>query len=264
MRVTTAQLPEPPAGDDRIFVTDNAVIMLDGASAFARQEVPAATYAGHLGGNMVRSLQSEPEADLAAVLADAIADTAAALSVSPGDGAPSSTVAICRYRHSDMSVDLLVLGDSQIAIPGRILRDDRLASIGAEQRAAYYSRLRAGHGYDEQHRRLVKALQEEQLKHRNQPGGYWIAEADPEAAHQALTHRAPLLDLPWCVLATDGAYKPMELHEMDDWERIATLDGSGLRDLLARCHRQEANDPDGRTMKRAKRHDDKAVAAVRL
>lgn len=264
MRVTTAQLPEPPAGDDRIFVTDCAVIMLDGASAFAHQDVPAATYADHLGSHIVRSLEGDTNADLTDVLADAIAVTAAALDISPGAGAPSSTVAICRYRRSDMLVDLLVLGDTQIAIPGRILRDGRLDPIGTEQRATYHSRLDAGHGYDEEHRILVKSLQEEQLQYRNRPDGYWIAEADPLAARHALTHRAPLLDLPWCVLTTDGAYRPMELHEMDDWKQIADLDASGLRHLLGRCQRLEARDADGRIMNRAKRHDDKAIAAVLL
>jgi hypothetical protein len=236
--------------------------MLDGASSFAPQDVPAATYADVLGTHLVRSLEEDREADLTEVLAAAIASTANRLDLSPGAGAPSSTVAICRYRYSDLSVDLLVLGDTQIAAPGRILCDDRLASVGAEQRAAYQSRLSSGHGYDDAHHRLVQALQDEQVRHRNQPGGYWIAEADPEAARHALTYRARLDELFWCVLATDGAHKPMFLHEMDEWEYYAGLDTAGLLDLLTRCHRLEERDPDGRAMPRAKRHDDKAIAAV--
>lgn len=54
----------------------------------------------------------------------------------------------------------------------------------------------------------------------------------------------------------------MKLHEMDHWERVARLDASELGDLLARCHRLEAADADGMAMKRAKRHDDKTLAAV--
>lgn len=263
MRVTTAQLPEPPAGDDRIFVTDHAVIMFDGASAFARQDVPAATYAELLGSRLVQSLEADPDADLAPVLAHAIEGTAAALDLAPGPEAPSSTVAICRVC-SDESVDLLVLGDTQIAIPGRVMRDDRLGGVAQDQREAYVSRLTAGHGYDNQHRSLLKALQEEQLRHRNRVGGYWIAEADPAAARHALTHRVRVEEGSWFVLATDGAYRPMELNAWDDWEQVADLHASGLWDLLARCHERETADPDGLAMPRAKRHDDKSLVAVRL
>jgi hypothetical protein len=236
--------------------------MLDGASAHAPQEVPAATYAHGLGTRLAELLHQNAEADLKDVLAEAITGTAEALDISPGVGAPSSTVAICRYSRSDMFVDLLVLGDTQIAAPECILRDDRLASVATEQRAIYRSRLSEGHGYDDEHRRLVRALQDEQVHHRNRPGGYWIAEANPEAAGHALTHRAGLADLRWCVLATDGAHKPMTLHEMDAWETYSMLDTADLHDLLARCHRLEAGDPNGQAMPRAKLHDDKAIAGV--
>jgi hypothetical protein len=263
MRVTIAQHPRPPQGEDRVFVTDRAVLVLDGASAFTARDVPAGLYAEHLGSTLADLIEANPEDDLSSSLAAAIETTAAALGLTPGDGSPSSTVAICRLR-SDDSVDLLVLGDSQIAIPDRILRDDRLAPIGADIRAAYQSRLLAGHGYDDEHRRLLAALQDEQLRHRNRIGGYWIAEADPAAAGHALTHRARSGETPWCVLATDGAYKPMELHEWDDWQSVAELDGAALVALLRRCHDWEATDPAGQVLPRAKPHDDKTLASVQL
>lgn len=263
MQVTTAQLPEPPSGADRIFTTDHAVLMLDGASSFARQDIPASTYADTLGAQMARSLTDAPNADLVDVLAEAIKTTAAALDLAPGAGAPSSTVAICRAGTGER-VDLLVLGDTQVALPDRILRDDRLGRVGAHLRAAYRARLSAGHGYDDEHRRLLAALQTEQLRYRNRPDGYWIAEADPQAARHALNFRAPLTDVPWAVLATDGAYKPMELHGSDDWPHVAGLGDSALRILLDRCHQWETTDPGGSVLPRAKRHDDKALAAVRF
>jgi hypothetical protein len=67
----------------------------------------------------------------------------------------------------------------------------------------------------------------------------------------------------WGVLATDGAHKPIQLYEMDEWEFYAGLHASGLHDLLLpRCLLLKERDPDGVAMPRAKRHDDKAIAAV--
>lgn len=257
--VASAQLPEPPAGADRLFIAPNAVIVLDGASAFGPANPDPATYVDRLGEHLRSTLTTDTRADLTAALADAIAATAFELELTPGL-APSSTVAIARWV--DGRVDLLVLGDSQITTPFGILRDSRLDKIGMAQRAAYRSRLAEGHGYDDAHRSLLVALQTEQAKHRNQPSGYWIAEADPAAAGRAIIQAHPSADLPWIVLATDGAYGPLD-HLGFDVSKSSTA--SELVELLARCERWEAEqDPEGRALPRSKRHDDKTVALARL
>ncbi|MEU6137340.1 hypothetical protein [Nocardioides sp. NPDC047086] len=257
MHVTLAQHPEPPSGDDRAFVTSNAVIVLDGASAFSERDVPASTYADQLGAALARLIEGSDE-PLPHLLAEAISETVTALGITPGGRAPSSTVAIARRRH-DASLDLLVLGDSQIAIPGRVIRDDRLGVIANDVRVAYRARLEAGYGYDDEHRRLLAALQDEQLRHRNRPGGYWIAEADPIAAEHAITCRVMQDPNLWCVLATDGAYRPMEHLRIDNWPTIATADSRELESVLQRCQDWESTDPHGRQLPRAKRHDDKTL-----
>ncbi|WP_106177190.1 hypothetical protein [Prauserella shujinwangii] len=54
------------------------------------------------------------------------------------------------------------------------------------------------------------------------------------------------------------------LH-LDDWPRIARADETDLAAPLDRCQIWERDaDPDGRQLPRAKRHDDKALAAVQL
>lgn len=262
MHVTLAQHPEPPAGDDRAFITPNAVIVLDGASAFAARDVPASTYAQHLGSTMAALVDGTDEA-LTVLLAEAIKTTAAALDLAPGGRAPSSTVAVVR-RREDASVDVLVLGDSQVAIPGEILRDDRLGPLASTERTAYRARLKNGHGYDDEHRRILAALQAEQLRHRNMPGGYWIAEADPAAAEHAFSRYLSPDEAPWCVLATDGAYKPMEHLGLDDWPTVAAADADDLAALLLRCQDWESTDERGKQLPRAKRHDDKTLAVCRL
>jgi hypothetical protein len=260
MHVTLAQHPAPPAGDDRAFITSNAVIVLDGASAFAARDVPASTYAQHLGSTLAALVDGTDEV-LTVLLAEAIKTTAAALDLTPGGRAPSSTIAVVRKRE-DASVDVLVLGDSQVVIPGEIIRDDRLGPLATEQRTTYRERLASGHGYDDEHRQILAALQAEQLRHRNKPGGYWIAEADPTAAEHALTRHLSPDEVPWCVLATDGAYKPMEHLGLDDWPIVAAADSNALAAILRRCQDWESTDKQGQQLLRAKCHDDKTLAAV--
>ncbi|MFE6647705.1 hypothetical protein ACFVJS_14145 [Nocardioides sp. NPDC057772] len=262
MHVSIAQHPEPPAGDDRVFITSNAVIVLDGASAFAARDVPASTYADHLG-SMMAGLVDGSDEPLTALLADAIKTTANALDLTPGGRAPSSTVAIVRKRRN-ASVDVLVLGDSQVAIPGEIIRDDRLGPLASTERTAYRTRLVSGHGYDDEHRRILADLQTQQLQHRNRTGGYWIAETDPAAAEHALTRHLSPDEAPWCVLATDGAYKPMEHLGLDDWPTVASSGSNDLAALLRRCQEWESTDGRGQQLPRAKRHDDKTLVAVNL
>ncbi|BAW03864.1 conserved hypothetical protein [Nocardia seriolae] len=50
-----------------------------------------------------------------------------------------------------------------------------------------------------------------------------------------------------------------------DWQEIGSMDSAKLSALLARIHRWEYEvDPDGILVPRSKRHDDKAIAVVRL
>lgn len=262
MRVAAAQLPAQDDSDDKLFTTPNAVIMLDGASAFVPVTVPASTYADRLGRSIQQRLTEHPDATLTDVLADAIADTAEALDLTPGES-PSSTVAIARVR--DRLVDVLALGDTQIVTPRETIRDDRMDRLELAPRRKYRERLAAGTGYDDEHRAALRELPAEQAKHRNRNGGYWIAEATRQAAQHAITATWPITDVPWVVLATDGAYEPMEHLGLADWSSIAHATSAELDAILHRCHQwEEHDDPSATAMPRAKRHDDKAIAAVTL
>jgi hypothetical protein len=111
----------------------------------------------------------------------------------------------------------------------------------------------------------LRELQVQQAGRRNREGGYWIAEADPNAAAHAITVRRHLDEAPWVVLATDGVYNPMSFHESHDWSRYAGYDDRQLASLLEQLRRWEANvDPNGQQLPRAKRHDDKSIAAIRF
>lgn len=262
MRVVTAQLPDIEHSADKIFVTDRAIVVLDGATAFVPVSVPASTYADFLGLRIRDGLTAQPEADLSSVLAHAIWATATELDLQPGRS-PSSAVSI--LRRSDDHVDVLVLGDSVVVLPDRVLTDDRIDQLNLKERQTYRDRLAQGNGYDDTHRQILRELQTVQTQHRNVSNGYWIAEAVPEAAHHAFTLIRPADAVPWAILATDGAYNPMVHLGLDDWLSVAQKNTQELAEILTRCEAWERDmDPNARDLPRAKRHDDKAIAAVRF
>lgn len=260
MKLSTAQLPDREHSDDKVFATANAVVVLDGASAFRPIQVPASTYAERLGKHIHDLLASTPEADLRKVLREAIANTVDDLGLRAGHS-PSSTVAMARLNGDQ--VDALVLGDTPIVLPSGVFVDERLDALDLKPRRQYRERLAAGSGYDEEHRRTLQELQNQQVTRRNREGGYWIAEADPDAALHAVTAEYRVEDAPWAVLATDGAFNTIEHLALNDWPKIVRCNRTQLADLLQQCHNWEAeHDPDGREFPRSKRHDDKAIATV--
>lgn len=115
MRVRTAQLPDAVRSQDRVFTTDRAVAVLDGASPFAPVDVSTGAYVDALGQGISEQLRTDPDIDLADAVGRAIAATADELSIA-GDASPSSTVTV--LRHAGDKVDLYVLGDSTIYYGG--------------------------------------------------------------------------------------------------------------------------------------------------
>jgi hypothetical protein len=92
-----AQLAGGSRNADRVFVTEHAVVVLDGASAFVPVEVDPATYAQTLGTHIAARLDQDLIAELSDVVAVSIRETAAELQLTPRRS-PSSTVSILRTR----------------------------------------------------------------------------------------------------------------------------------------------------------------------
>ena len=248
---------------DPVALTPNAAIVLDGASAFVPVEIDHGSYADVLGRHIAVELNRTADITIADAVSAAIRDTVDKLTLHP-EASPSSTVTVLRARPE--VADLYVLGDSPIHYgtpdTSHVLTDDRLGGIAAAERKHYLSRLRVGHGYDDDHRAALVALQQVQRQARNQPGGYWIAETNPDAAHHGITRALAPDAITWAVLATDGAADHID-HTGQAWRANAHRQPAQLAQLLAGIHEWEAvTDPDGRTLPRAKRHDDKAIAAI--
>ncbi|MCU1526584.1 MAG: hypothetical protein JWP75_347 [Frondihabitans sp.] len=264
MQVHVAQLAGGDNNADRVFVTDRAVIVLDGATAFEPVDVDPGTYADTLGATIADQLDHQPDLDLSGAVAEAIRSTTANLHLN-SEASPSCTVAILRAGHG--AADLYVLGDSPIYYgtdrTTNRFGDDRLAALPLAERTRYVEALRSGAGYDECHRATLADLQRVQRCYRNRADGYWIAETDPTAADHGLTAVIPAGRIAWAVLATDGAADLVDHRGRPEWSDVAQLDHGGLTGLLRRLHEWEStDDPQGRLLPRAKRHDDKTLATV--
>lgn len=260
MRATIAQNPDDAHSDDKVFVTNNAIVVLDGASAFLSVPVAASTYASTLGMYLARLLTETPDIELHELLRIGIQSTAKNLDLSPGSS-PSSTVTILRQR--DTFIDLLTLGDNAIIFPDTTIIDDRINRVARIERSKYQNRLATGGQYDDEHHNLLRQLQTVQRQNRNQPDGYWIAEADPNAAGHALTATRQVSSTPWAIVATDGAYNTMKYLHLINPGRLLAARHSYLAKVLQKCRTWEAeHDPDGHQLPRAKRHDDKSLAVL--
>jgi Protein phosphatase 2C len=264
--LTQVRVAERAAGtkptQDRTVLLERAVAVLDGASAPDPAERDGGWYATQLAAELAARLEDR-RLDLATVLADAIAAVTSTYRLVPGHS-PSSTVTLLRWEAD--RIDGLVLGDSPLVIfagdTAEVVVDERLEAIAPTQRVAYHDRLAAGGGYDERHRELLRALVGEQRRHRNRPDGYWIAEATPTAARQALTRSWPAAAVSTALLASDGVSRGIG-RAVPDWTAaLRLIRDRGPDALLDAVRAPEQADPDGRRWPRSKPYDDQALVVV--
>ncbi|HEY4456121.1 MAG TPA: hypothetical protein VGN81_17545 [Pseudonocardiaceae bacterium] len=247
--------------EDRIVVLDNAVIVLDGATALDEREQTASWYVEHLGAELATRLRAAPEANLRDTLANAIA----ALALTPGTS-PSSTVAITRWTADD--IDALVLADSPIVAftptGPDVLFDDRIAAL-PKRPGGYRARLTDGAGFDPDHVAALRAAGARTGRLRNVPGGFWVAEADPAAAYQARTRQWPRSNVHTILMATDGVSCAIDDYNILTWQQTLEIARAhGPQTVLDQVRKAENDDPAGQRWPRAKKHDDQALAMIRF
>ncbi|WP_253865285.1 protein phosphatase 2C domain-containing protein [Prauserella halophila] len=243
---------EPRPSEDRVVVVDpapgsdretGAVAVLDGATE-QRPGLPSGGwYAQQLGHRLHETLARAPGTDLRATLADAIDAVAREHDLRAGVS-PSSTVALARWTAE--VVDVLVLADSPVVLFGttgvEIVADERLSRL----RTA--GRLRT--------RSAVESL-------RNHVGGFWVAEAAPDAAEHAVRARLPRAEVQTLILATDGVATGVDDYGLFDWHGLRQLaDDSGPRAVLDAVRDAERSDSARTRWPRPKVHDDQAIVVV--
>jgi hypothetical protein len=259
-RVETVEAPGTAGpSQDRIFTCRNAVVVLDGASSPEPGGPDGGWMADTLGRTLAALLDELPELDLSDALHQALTTLRARHGLVEGRS-PSTTVSIVRW--SDEYVDALVLGDSPVLVElqsGEIvpLIDDRLARLPER---AQYEPLPRNHPAAKD--RWQQLIQYERSK-RNQPDGYWIAEANPDAARHALTGRWGRGQVSHALALTDGIADCVTVFQsLPDWRAVLDVARSDLRQLVAISERAEDSDPGGQRWPRTKHRDDKAAAFV--
>jgi hypothetical protein len=101
--------------------------------------------------------------------------------------------------------------------------------------------------------------------HRNAPGGFFTAAADPSAAAHAVTGTTPRSAVRALAALTDGATRLVEGFRTEDWlSTFSALRKQGPEELIRRVRTAEFADPDGEHFRRWKTHDDATAVLVVL
>jgi hypothetical protein len=251
--------------EDRVVLLPTAVILADGATALGEDELSGGWYAEHLTQTLAQHLTENPIADLRALLSKTITALAQEHQLIPG-AAPSSTVAVLRWTEDQ--VDALVLADSPIVTftqeGPQPLTDDRIATLTTPG-GGYRQRLSTGAGYGPDHVAALRAAGHNFGQQRNVPGGFWVAEANPEAAQEARIATWPRTNVKAALLASDGVSCGVDDYHLFDWPTVLTMaTDNGPAAVLAKVREAERTDPNGQRWPRPKPHDDQALVLVRF
>ncbi|MBB4935601.1 hypothetical protein F4561_006495 [Lipingzhangella halophila] len=255
--------PDRP-NEDFAAVGTNAAVLLDGAGTPPGTASGCvhgvAWYARTLGGLLLGALGSDDT--LSGALAASIehvnrlhADTCDLKHAET----PSSTVVALRWDGTEC--EYLVLADSVLVLdrPGvspEVITDDREAVVGAELRKPMDALPTGTPEHDQALRDYVAALAE----HRNRSGGFWVANTDPTAAHEALTGRLHLDEVNALALLSDGATRLADRFGLATWrDTLDTLAADGPAALIAQVRTVEDSDPHGQRWPRGKTRDDATV-----
>jgi hypothetical protein len=272
VKVSFASEPGSPGipNEDTVIATAHTVVVLDGLSS--PQQLGTGClhgtpwYVKALATRLVARIElgvtlSLPEAFRLAVLdvADLHRDTCDLTD----PGTPMATVAVLAQR--DDRLDYLVLADATVVIETttgfEVITDLSVENIAREQITVAHA-LPTG---SPEHAAAIADLVMAQRRHRNQPGGYWVAAADPSAADHAVTGSMPLSAVSRAAVMSDGAARLVDLFRVADWPTVLTLmndDGPG--DLIRWVREIEASDSDGTRWPRYKCSDDATTVHVVL
>ena len=194
------------------------MVLLDGATSPTPRERDGGWHSRHLAAELTR-LDLADDHDLADDLARAIARLAAEHGLTPGNS-PSSTVAITRW--TDTAVDVLVLADSPV-----VVFTDTGVEVVADHRL-----------------RDLRGQVDRITDWRNRENGWWVAEAEPAAAHRAVRASWPRDRVRAVLMATDGVSCGVDDYGLfADWRTVLDITSeNGPEAVLDEIRAAEAGD----------------------
>ncbi len=210
---------------------------------------------------------NDPNADLSDLLAAAISsvrDEHGGTCDLDHPGTPQSTLAILRVGAT--TADYLVLCDSTLVLDQngqtRAITDVRLRDTARSLRRLALAGVSAIGSTE--HATGIRALSLAKRERANRPDGYWIAAADPAAAHHAVRGSVPLTGadrLTRAALLTDGASCLVDQYRLTDWPGLLDLlQSHGPQHVVELVRATELADPNGYERPRPKHHDDATIA----
>jgi hypothetical protein len=270
VRLGSQGAPDRPGNEDFAFAAGGLVGVLDGVTRPDGVQdgcLHSPTwYVRRLAAQLVGIHSAEPELALTQLLALAIARVRGEHGVDcdlTHPGTPAATV--CLVKDAGGHLEYLVLCDCPLVLD----RGDQVDVIVDDRFDRTISRVRevalvpGNVGTADHAARLAWAAVEKQ-RYTNKPDGYWVAGADPRAAHEAITGTAPLRGserVRRAALLTDGAAAAVDQFGLLDWRGLLDLlTDAGPTELIRRIRAAELDDRDGHARPRYKRHDDATVA----
>jgi hypothetical protein len=249
--------------EDFVVTTPDVAIVVDGAGVpMGGCHHGVAWYAQHLGAQTLSALTGRSDIPLTKALYEAlaaVADLHSATCDLTDPGTPCAAVGILRVGPE--SVDTLALSDVTVAVETaegpQITCDLRIEEISGTEPAAVDGLL----FNTPEHKAALSALVENQTRTRNQPDGWWVAAADPNAALHAVVNSYPRSEVGRLAIFSDGATRPADQMGLYTWpEYLDLLDRLGPSGLIGHVRKIESDDPDGVRFPRTKRHDDATLA----
>jgi Protein phosphatase 2C len=214
--------------EDFVGAVPVGAVLLDGAGISDTESMcrhGVAWYTHRLGGALLGRLSAGDGRDLTGILADAIGQVAGEHRPTcdiTNPSSPQATVMILRVGGD--RADFAALGDSFLILDRagglpQVITDEREVAVRRLCSQVLDGVAEGTQDYDRAREAYIGALR----ARRNQPGGYWIAKDDPEAAAHAVTGSEPVSGLVGAALLSNGASRVVHPYGLADWPGALNL-----------------------------------------